>query len=151
MSYRMRMLLPVVGMFLVGCAVVAAVRGEGREIKQPLPPSLDELAAVRLVEVKDAAGQTVLSGSFTMTTKKNGDLEGEAKLAVTGVDADAAGKAEVEISTEGGRAEKELEVEIRNLAPGATFNLFVDGQQAAALTTDARGAAELEMSNRPAN
>jgi hypothetical protein len=72
MSYRVKMLLPVVGTFLLGCAVVAAVRGESREIKQPLPPSLDDLAAVRLVEVRDAAGQIVLGGSFKMATKKTG-------------------------------------------------------------------------------
>lgn len=151
MSYRVKTLLPAVGMFLLGCVVVAAVTGEGREIKQPLPQSLDDLAAVRLVEVRDAAGQTVLGGSLTMATKKNGDIEGEAALAATGADADAAGKAEVEVSTRDGNVEKELEVEVSGLAPGTTFNLFVDGRQAAALTTDARGGAGLELSNRPAN
>jgi hypothetical protein len=149
MSYRVKMILPVVGMFLLGCVVVAAVRGEGREIKRPLPQSLDNLAAVRLVEIRDAAGRTVLGGSFTTATKKNGDIEGEATLAATGVDADAAGKAEVEVSTRGGNVDKELEVEVSKLAPGATFNLFVDGQEAAVITTNHRGAAELEMTNRP--
>ena len=145
------MLLPVVGMFLLGCAVVAAVRGEGREIKQPLPASLDDLAAVRLVEVRDSDGRIVLGGSLTIATKKNGDVEGEATLAATGVDADAAGKAEVEVSTRDGNVDKELEVEVSKLAPGTTFNLFIDGQQAAVITTNHRGAAELEMTNRPSD
>lgn len=148
MSYRVKMILPVVGMFLLGCAVVVAVMSEGREIKQPLPPSLDDLAAVRLVEVKDAAGQLVLAGSFTMTTKKSGDIEGEADLAATGIDSDAAGKAEIEVSTKrDGNVDKELEVNVRKLAPGATFKLFIDGQLAAVITTDRRGAAESEMTN----
>lgn len=149
MSYRVKMMLPVVGMFLLGCVVVAAVTRESREIKQPLPASLDNLAAVRLVEVRDAAGQTVLGGSFTMKTKKNGDIEGEATLAAAGAHADAAGKAEVEVSTRNGDVEKELEVEVSNLAPGATYSLFIDGQQAAVITTNPRGAAELEMTNHP--
>lgn len=34
MSYKMKKVLPVVGVFLLGCAVVAAVRGEGRENKR---------------------------------------------------------------------------------------------------------------------
>ena len=148
MSYRVKMMLPVVGMFLLGCVVVAAVTREGREIKQPLPASLDNLAAVKLVEVRDASGQIVLGGSFTMTTKKNGDVEGEATLAATGALANAAGKAEVEVSTRDGNVEKELEVEVSRLAPGATYNLFVDGQQAAVITTNPRGHAELEMTNR---
>ena len=149
MSYRLKMMLPVVGMFLLGCVVVAAVTGEGREIKQPLPQSLDDLTAVRLVEVRDAAGQSVLGGSFTMTTKRNGDVEAEAALTATGADADAAGKAEVEVSTRNGNVEKELEVEVNRLAPGATFNVFIDGRQAAVITTNPRGHAELEMTNRP--
>lgn len=151
MSYRVKMILPVVGMFLLGCVVVAVVRGEGRESKQPLPPSLDDLAAVRLVEVRDAAGQIVLGGSFTMATKKNGDVEGKATLAATGVDADAAGEVEVEVSTRNGNVDKELEVEVSKLAPGTTFSLFIDGQQAAVITTNQRGAAELEMTNRPSD
>jgi hypothetical protein len=151
MSYRVKMLLPVVGMFLLGCIVVAVVRGEGREIKQPLPPSLDDLAAVRLVEIRDAGGQVVLGGSFTTATKKNGDVEGEATLAATGVDADAAGKAEIEVSQRNGDVDKELEVEVSKLAPGATFNLFIDGRQAAVITTNSRGAAELELTNRPSD
>jgi hypothetical protein len=147
MSYRVKMLLPVVGMFLLTCVVVAAVGGD-HEIKRPLPPTLDDLAAVKQIEIKDGGGQVVLNGSFTMTTKPNRSVEGEAILAPTGADADAAGKAEVEVSTkQDGRVEKELEVEVRNLAPGASFGVFVDGRQAATFTTNPRGAAELELSN----
>ena len=151
MSYRLKMILPLVGMFFLGYVVVVAV-GEESEIKQPLPSSLDDLAAVKLIEIKDAGGQTVLGGSFTIVTKRNRNVEGEATLAPTGVDADAAGKAEVEVSAKkGGRVEKELEVEVRNLAPGANFSLFIDGQQVAGFTTNPRGAAELELSNEPAS
>ena len=151
MSYRLKMILPVVGMFLLGCVVVAAVSDDS-EIKQPLPQSLDNLAAVKLIEIRDAGGQTVLGGSFTIETKRNRDIEGAATLAPTGVDADAAGKAEIEVSAKrGGRVEKELEIEVRNLAPGASFNLFVDGQQVAGFATNPRGAAELELTNEPAS
>ena len=150
MSYRVKMILPVIGMILLVCGAVFAVMGESREIKQPLPQSLDNLTAIKLVEIKDAGGQTILSGSFTMVTKKNRDIEGKATLTATGVDADAAGKAEVEVSTKkDGSVGKELEVEVRNLAPNANFNLFVDGQQVAVFTTDPRGAVELEMTNIP--
>jgi hypothetical protein len=151
MSYRWKMILPVVGMFLLfGYVALAVVRSRTDEIKQPLPPFLHDLAAVRLVEIRDASGQVVLSGNFTTTTGKDGDLEGEAPLTATGVDADAVGKAEVEVSTvKYGAVDKELEVAVRDLTPGTTFNLFVDGQQATSFTADHRGAAELEMSNRP--
>lgn len=45
MSYRVKMILPVVGMFLLGCAVVAAVREESRGIKNPFPESSAPLTA----------------------------------------------------------------------------------------------------------
>ena len=152
MSYKLKVVLPVVGMFLLGCVVVAAVRNEGGELKQPLPQSLDDLASVKQIDVRDAGGQVLLSGSFTMTAKPNRNVEGEATLAPTSAGADAAGKAEVEVSTKrDGRVEKELEVEVRNLAPGASFSVFVDGQQVAGFTTNPRGAAELELSNEPAS
>jgi hypothetical protein len=151
MSYRLKMILPVVGMFLLfGYVALAVVRSRTDEIKLPLPPFLHDLAAVRLVEIRDAGGQVVLSGNFTTMTEKDGDLEGETPLTATGVDADAVGRAEVEVSTvKYGAVDKELEVSVRDLAPGTTFNLFVDGQQAASFTTDQRGAAELEMTNSP--
>ena len=38
MSYRLKTMLPVVGMFLLGCVVVVAVNREGRDIRQPLTP-----------------------------------------------------------------------------------------------------------------
>lgn len=150
MSYRVKMVLPVIGMVLLICGAGFAVMGGSREIKQPLPQSLDNLAAIKLVEIKEAGGQTILSGSFTMVTKKNRDIEGEAALAATGVDLDAAGKAEVEVSKKrDGSLGKEFEVEVRNLAPNASFNLFVDGQQVAVFMTDQRGALELELTNGP--
>lgn len=150
MSYRVKMILPVIGMVLLVCGAVFAVMSDSREIKQPLPQSLDNLAAIKLVEIKEAGGQTILSGSLTMVTKKNRDIEGKATLGATGVDADAAGKAEVEVSTKrDGSVGKEFEVEVRNLAPNANFNLFVDRQQVAEFTTDQRGAVELEMTNSP--
>lgn len=152
MSYKLKMMMPLVGMFLLGCAAVWAVMGESRQVEQPLPQSLDDLAAVRLIEVKDAGGQIVLSGSFTVKTKPNGDSEGNATLAATGVDADATGESEFEVSKKrDGSVGKELEVEVHNLAPGASFSLFVDGQQVAVFKTDPRGRADLEMSNRPSS
>ena len=152
MSYRVKMILPVVGMFLVACAAVAAITGGGREIKQPLPPSLDNLAAVKLLEIRDGGGRVVLAGNFTTTTKRDGDVEGAAPLAASGVDPDAAGEAEIEIANKKNSVvEKELEVEVRNLSANTSYGLFVDGRQAAVFTTDPRGKAELEMTNGPSS
>jgi hypothetical protein len=150
MEYRLKMMLPVVGMFLLfGAVTLVIVGNQNNEMKQPLPASLDNLATTRLVEIRDAGGQVVLSGSFTITTKDNGDIDGEATLTATAVGSNAEGKAEIEVSTEKGTEEKELEVEVYKLTPRASFNLFVDGQQITAFSTNQRGDAELEITNQP--
>ena len=160
MSYRVKMILPVVIMFLtLGYAAMAIVRGDSREIKQPLPPFLDDLATVKLVEIRDGGGRVVLAGNFTLTTEKDGDIEGAAPLTATDVDPNAAGEAEMEISNKKNSfaisnkknsvAEKELEAEVWNLAAHTSYKLFIDGLQAASFKTNHRGAAELEMTNVP--
>ena len=68
------------------------------------------------------------------------------------VDADAKGAAEIEVSTGAGAiAEQEFELTVERLAAGATFTVFIDGQEVASFNTNARGEAELEMSNAPSN
>jgi hypothetical protein len=135
-------------LLLCGYAAVAVIRtgNKVREVKEPLPSSVGDLAAVKLVEIKDAAGQIVLGGSFTVENKQNGEVEGKAVLAGTGVNAAAKGEAEFEVSPKrSGATEKELEVSVRKLAPGTTFALFVDGRRLTTFSTNHLGAAKLEM------
>ena len=154
MSYKVKRILPLVGMLLLcGYAAFAVIRTSNKvqEVKLPLPSSVSDLAAAKLVEIKDAAGQIVLSGNFIAENKRNGDVEGKALLTGTGINAMAKGEAEFEVSTNrNGGKEKELEVSVRRLAPGTSFSMFVDGQQVATFTTNQRGAAELEMKDAPA-
>ena len=150
MDYRLKMMFPVVGMFLLfGAVTLVIVGSQNKEIKQPLPASLDNFAAIKLVEIRDAGGQVILSGSFASTTEDNGDLDEEVTLMPTAGNANAEGKAEVEVSTEKGTVEKELEIEVYRLTPRTNFNLFVDGQQITAFSTNQRGDAELEITNKP--
>lgn len=153
MSYRLKRILPVMGMLLLCGYVTFAVIRTGnkvQEVKQPLPSSLSDLAAAKLVEIKDATGQIVLSGNFVLENRQDGDVEGRALLTGTGIHAESKGEAELEVSTlRNGGTEKELEVSVRKLAPATLFGIFVDGQQVATLTTNQRGAAELEMRAAP--
>lgn len=153
MSYRVKMVLPLVGLLLLcGYAAFAVIRSgsKAQEIKQPLPSSVGDLAAAKLVEIKDAAGHIVLSGTFGARHEQDGDVEGKALLTDTVSNAAAKGEAEFEVSTNiNGGTERELEVSVRQLAPGTSFSLFVDGQQVATFSTDQRGAAELEMKDVP--
>jgi hypothetical protein len=146
------MVLPVVGLLLLCAYAAIAVSRSGRaqEVKQPLPTSIGDLARVKSVEIKDSAGRVVLSGNFVTKSERDGDIEGKAVL--TSTDANARGAAEFEISTgRNGKTVRELEVEVRQLAAGAQFTLFLDGQQAATFSTNQRGAAELEMTDEPSS
>jgi hypothetical protein len=153
MNYRVKRIIPVVGMLLLcGYATLAVIRSGNKveEVKQPLPSSIGDLAAAKVVEIKDAAGQIVLSGNFVARNERDGDVEGKALLTGTASNAAAQGEAEFEISTnKNGATERELEVSVRKLAPGTSFGMFVDGQQIATFSTDQRGAAELEMKDAP--
>lgn len=150
MSYRTKMLIPIIGLLIViGYATIRIASGND-DIKQPLPATLNNLAELRSIEIRDADGQVVLTGSFSDTTDVGGEKERFAQLSPTSVDADAKGAAEIEIKTRAGAtAEQELEINVERLAAGATFKVFIDGQEITSFTTDARGEAELEMSNEP--
>lgn len=153
MSYRVKRILPLVGMLLLcGYAAVAVIRtgNKVQEVKQPLPSSVGDLAGAKLVEITDAAGQIVLSGCFAPENKQDGDVEGKALLTGTGINATARGEAEFEVSTnKTGGTERELEVSVSKLAPATTYSMFINGQQVATFSTNQRGAAELEMKDAP--
>ena len=147
MSSRMKVMIPAVGMLLLFGFTVVAVNRQAREVKQTLPQSIGDLSAARLIEVKDAGGQAVLSGTLTFKSERDGDVEGVANLTAGASTAGASGKAEIDVSAErGGAKRQEIEVEARGLTPGASYSLEVDGRQAATFTADSRGAAELELS-----
>ena len=110
----------------------------------PFPASIGDVAAVRLVEVKDVSGQVVLSGTFGASVQTTSGTERTAPLtAVTG--ATAKGTAEFEVGTATGVAMNELDVDIDDLAPSTQYRLFIDEVEIASFTTDADGDAELEF------
>ena len=147
MSYKEKRVIPILGMFLVLLyATINVAKGDTDEIKQPLPSSLTDLAAVKVIEISDANGQTILKGDFVESGNDLNEVERTAMLAGNG--SNARGKASIEISNnENGFTEKELEVETHNLAARSVFKVTVDGQEVASFTTDHTGKAELELSN----
>jgi len=148
MSFKVKRIIPLLGMlFLFGYAAMAVSR-EARELKQALPQAVSSLAAVKSVEVRDAGGQVILSGSFTFKNKRGGDVKGAAILAATGLIADAKGDAEIEVRNgRDGQRKQELDVEVEKLIAGGSYNLYVDGQQVVTFAADGGGEADLELTN----
>jgi hypothetical protein len=91
----------------------------------------------------------VLRGPFVLADEEDDDIERKTALEPTGVDADAAGEAEVEFSKEA-PAEQDVEFSVRNLQAGAVFTFVIDGVDLATATADRRGRAEVELDVRTA-
>ena len=100
-----------------------------------------------VAEVRDAQGQVMLRGQFTVVEEEDDDIERKAVLEQTGIDADAAGEAEVEFA-KAAPTVQEVEFSARNLQPGATFTFVIDGHDVATATADRRGNAEVELEVR---
>ena len=67
-----------------------------------------------MAQVRDAQGQVVLQGQFMPPDEEDDDVERHATLAPTGVDADAAGEAEVEFA-KAAPTSQEVEFSVTNL------------------------------------
>jgi hypothetical protein len=113
---------------------------------QTAPPAADFTNAAT-AQVRDAQGQIVLQGQFAAPVEEDGGVERVAALAPTGVDADAAGEAEVEFD-KSAPTTQEVEFSVTNLAAGATFTFVIDGTDVATATADRRGRAEVELDVR---
>ena len=86
----------------------------------------------------------MLRGQFVLADEEDDDIERRATLQPTGIDADAAGEAEVEFS-KAAATEQEIEFSVRNLQAGAVFTFVIDGIDVATATADRRGRAEVEV------
>jgi hypothetical protein len=86
----------------------------------------------------------VLHGQFVLADEEDDDIERKATLQPTGVDADAAGEAEVEFANPA-PTEQEIEFSVRNLQAGVAFTFVIDGVDIATATADRRGRAEVEV------
>jgi hypothetical protein len=100
-------------------------------------------------EVRDAQGQVILRGQFALVDAGDEeDVERKAGLEPTGIDPDAAGEAEVEVSKEHA-AEQEIELAIRNVQASAAFTFVIDGKEIATITADRRGRADVDLEVAP--
>lgn len=113
---------------------------------QASPPSGDFTNAAT-AQVRDGQGRVVLQGQFMPPVEEDGGLERLATLAPTGIDADAAGEAEVEFAKTA-PTDQEVEFSVENLQPGAAFTFVIDGTDIVTATTDRSGHAEVELNVR---
>lgn len=135
-----RQAIPIVGLLAtMATAVYMVVQLNGQE-RAPAGDFTNAATA----EVRDAQGQVVLRGQFVLADEEDDDIERKAALQPTGVDADAAGEAEVEFAR-AAPTKQEIEFSVRNLQAGVVFTFVIDGIDVATATADRRGRAEVEV------
>jgi hypothetical protein len=135
-----RQAIAIVGLLAtIAAAVYMVVQLNGQE-RAPAGDFTNAATA----EVRDAQGQVVLRGQFVLADEEDDDIEKKATLQPTGVDADAAGEAEVEFA-KGAPTKQEIEFSIQNLQAGVAFTFVIDGIDVATATADRRGRAEVEV------
>jgi hypothetical protein len=138
-----RQWIPALG--LLGTVAVAVYMVV--QLNAQTAPAGADFSNAAVAEVRDSQGQVILRGQFAPAADDGDDgdeIERKATLQPTGVDADAAGEAEVEIQRSA-PATQEIEFSIRNVQPGAAFTFVIDGRDVATATADQRGRAEVEV------
>ena len=105
-------------------------------IVEALPPGIN-LTQAKHVEIRDGGGQVVLSGSFSNY---------KAPLAKAGTN--AKGLAEIEVEKVGADVKQEIEVDVENMLPSASFKLVVDGEEIASFLTSSAGKRAMKFSRK---
>lgn len=141
----MRRVRTCAGLLTASLAMILAGCNGSRNVDlTPLEP-IDFSSAVA-AEVRNAQGQAVLAGRFSVLDTTDEDTERKAQLTATSVDPDATGEAEVEVSGSGDDRRQEVEFTISNVEPRAVFVFIIDGRTVATATANDRGQAEMERS-----
>ena len=146
MSYPTKMMLPFLGMVVLAVIVTGAVSRYSSAETASLP-YLGDLRNAGIVEVHGGAG-AVLNGEFAKIAKPDGSVELLARLTGTGVK--DGGTVEIEIPAPGDKDQRqELEVELLGLTPRSPYTVHIDGREVTAVTTDGRGAVDVELKAAP--
>ncbi|MEK6325445.1 MAG: hypothetical protein AABN33_27710 [Acidobacteriota bacterium] len=130
--------LLVVPFLLLAAVGVAQVKNNSGRIKDALPAGIN-LNDAKSVEIRDEAGNVVLSGTFSNF---------KAPLSSKDAATKAKGLAEIEIEKAGTGTKQEIEVEVEKLPALATFKLIVDGNEVATFTTSKAGKRDLKYTRK---
>ena len=96
-------------------------------------PLSAQLPQASVVEVRNAQGQVVLRGQFDT-------FDDDERYAALGpADLNLEGTGEIEVDA------RQMEGELRHLAPRATFTIAIDGRDVGTVTTDSDGDADFDV------
>lgn len=140
---RTRLLIAVIcGPMIVGGSVIT---NGIQSVSSRSPLSLGNVADAHVVEIRDHANVTVLSGEFRARKDTLGNTERDAAL-IDRQGRAVIGEVELEIPAPGRDDRRpELEVDIIGLSPRQTYSVVIDDRIVGSFTTDDRGSVDMEL------
>jgi hypothetical protein len=127
----------------------AAAAGDNKVAIQPMPSGFSSLANAKIIEVKDAAGQVVLLGTFAKEDTDGDESEMEAALKSANSASDAKGKAEIELKIDDGVVEEqELEIDLDDLPASASYKILIDGNDVGTVTSSEDGDVDIKFTTK---
>lgn len=132
----------------IACTLIA-VSAAWLQSKMPDPTpvalTLGNVAQAEVVEIRDHAGSTVLSGEFRSRRDVLGNIEKDAAL-TDRLGSRVIGEIELEVPAPN-RSDRrpELEVDILGLPPRSSFTVVIDDRLVASFMTDDRGSIDQEL------
>jgi hypothetical protein len=136
------LLLPLVLMFAVAMTIV------GRADDTRVLSGHSHNIMSQFVEITDSTGQVVLRGGSYVLDHRKSDVvkQFRAELKSTGIIDEADGLAYIMIDSEDNEIdEHSINVELDDMAANASYDLFINGEKLASVTTDDEGEADIEM------
>ena len=138
------------GRTLVALSMAIAVSvGAGRLVAQgkgTLPSTIGDLNVAQLGEVRDQAGQVLLTGTLKTTKNKAKETERNAELRSPTGQQKAEGKVDVDIERKDGIASKdEIELEVEHLPAMTSCEVFIDGIRAGSFVTSKSGKGQVKL------
>ena len=136
----------VVWLFVICGVLIATGLVVGIDTRpQVTPVQFGDVTEANVVEIRDQHGVAVLTGEFRSRTDALGNIEKDAALRDAS-EHRVIGEVEIEIPAKGRPDRRlELEVDIIELTPRATFTVVVDDREVGRFTTDDRGSIDVEL------
>jgi hypothetical protein len=138
--------LPITLLLFLGvCIAAGVIAAPYARVESPAAAALPDLSAATIVEIRDAAGRTVLSGEFRSRLDPLGNEEKDAAL-TDGKGQRVVGEVEIEIpGPEAANPEQELEIDIIRIAANGKFALVIDDREVLTFMSDDRGSVDMEI------
>jgi hypothetical protein len=127
--------------------VTTACAGATMKVDQSLSVPIDDLAALKTIEVTTQSGEVLARGTFADRQSSEGKIERVASLVSPAGNAPR-GSAEIEIDRSGGLSEEEITVKLQELPYPESCRLMADGRELTLFSTPERGKLQFKFTRR---